>query len=139
MPCYDYCCPECESVQEISHSIHKNPTIKCSECDTKMGRMITGGAYVIHGGIQDSLEDRREKEHTKKVKDPERAVKMRKKEFGHDAVGDPRMETDPRHIVKRGRTLGGQQKEVDRDEFIRAAARDDYTVQTAQEALRKAK
>ena len=84
---------------------------------------------MITGGLKGSLKDHRESEYTKKVKDPERAVKSRQKAFGRDAVGDPGMTTDPRHIVKRGRTLGGQQKEIDRGEFIRAAAKDDYMLE----------
>lgn len=134
---YDYKCPGCDQIEEIQHSIHKNPKYKCSNCDTKMERQISLGSYVITSGIKGSLEDQKESEHTKKIKDPERAVQSRKRAFGHDAVGDPSMSTDPRHIVKKGRTLGGQQKEVDRDEFIRAAARDDYAVQKAQETLKK--
>lgn len=96
------------------------------------------GMYVITGGINGSIEDYKESEHTKKVKDPERAVKSRKSAFGHDAVGDPSMTTDPRHVVKRGRTLGGQQKDIDKAEFIKAAAKDDYAVDQAIKAVQKA-
>lgn len=138
MPCYDYFCAKCDLVDEVSHSIHKDPTIRCSECKTQMKRIVTGGAYIISGGTKDTLEDHREKEHQKKVKDPERAVKSRKKAFGHDAVGDPSMQSDPRHVVRRGRTLGGQQKEVDKREFIKAAAKDEGMVRAAQESLKKA-
>jgi len=95
------------------------------------------GSYVIVGGINGSIADHKESEHTKKVKDPERAVKSRKKECGRDAVGDPSMNTDPRHVVKRGRTLGGQQKDIDKDEFIKAAAKDPVMVKKAQDALKK--
>lgn len=137
MPFYDYKCPKCEQIEEIQHSIHKNPKYKCSNCDTKMERQISLGSYVITGGIKGSLEEHKESEHTKKVKDPERAVKARKKAFGTDAVGDPGMTSDPRHIVRRGRTLGGQQKEVDKKEFIKAAAKDPVMVKKVQDALKK--
>ena len=137
MPLYDYKCPSCDQIEEISHSIKKDPEYNCGNCETIMERQVGMGSCVIIGGIKGSLEDHRESEHTKKVKDPERAVKGRKKAFGTDAVGDPGMTTDPRHIVKRGRTLGGQQKEVDRNEFIRAAAKDPVMVKKAQEALKK--
>lgn len=92
---------------------------------------------MITGGIKGSLEEHKESEHTKKVKDPERAVRSRKKAFGKDAVGDPSMQTDPIHIFKRGRTLGGQQKDIDKAEFIKAAAKDQVMVKKAQDALRK--
>lgn len=129
MPCYDYECPECKQAEEIQHSIHKNPKYKCSNCGIKMERLISTGSYVITKGLKGSLEDHKEAEHSKKVKDPERAVKARKKAFGHDAVGDPGMTSDPRHVIRRGRTLGGQQKDIDRGEFIKAAAKDDHIVE----------
>lgn len=137
MPIYDYKCPECEQVEEIQHSIHKNPKYKCSNCKTQMERQISMGSYLITKGIKGSLEDHKESEYTKKVKDPERAVKSRKKAFGTDAVGDPSMQTDPRHVVRRGRTLGGQQKEVDKKEFIKAAAKDNYMVNEALKIVKK--
>ncbi len=137
MPHYDYQCPECEQIEEIQHSIHKSPKIKCSNCNTKMERQISLGSYVITTGIKGSLEDHKESEHTKKVKDPERAVRSRKKAFGTDAVGDPGMTSDPRHVVRRGRTLGGQQKDIDKGEFIKAAAKDHVMVQKALDALKK--
>lgn len=137
MPLYDYKCQACDQIEEISHSIKKNPKYNCSNCGELMERQISLGSYVITSGIKGSLEDQKESEHAKKIKDPERAVKSRKKAFGQDAVGDPSMSTDPRHIIKRGRTLGGQQKEVDRDEFIKAAAKDPTMVEVAREALKK--
>jgi len=137
MPRYNYHCPICDQVEEISHSIKEDPICKCTNCDTLMKRQISLDSYVITGGIKGSLEDHKESEHTKKVKDPERAVRSRKRAFGHDAVGDPGMVSDPRHVVKKGRTLGGQQKEIDRDEFIKAAARDPLMLRKAQEALQK--
>ena len=135
---YDYRCPKCEIIEEQCHSIHKDPKFKCPECQTQMKRLIGGGAYIATG-LKPSLSDTREKEHTKKVKDPERAVKARKKAFGSDDVGHPVSEPDPRHIIKRGRTIGGQQKEVDRQEFIKAAGKDDGMVRAAQESLKKSK
>lgn len=85
------------------------------------------------------MADRKETEHRKKVKDFDRAVRMRKKAFGRDAVGDPVEKPDPRHVIRKGRTLGGQQVEVDKKEFIKAAARDPAMVKIAQESLKKNK
>ncbi len=136
MPIYDYRCPKCELVEEQCHSIHEDPKFKCSECQTHMERQIGTGAYIATG-LKPSLADVRETEHGKKVKDPERAIRARKKVFGSDDVGHPVSEADPRHIIRRGRTLGGQQKEVDKGEFIKAAAKDPLLVKKAQEALKK--
>jgi putative FmdB family regulatory protein len=137
MPTYDYKCPACEQVEEVRHMMSEKPKVTCSACLTKMKRMISYGSYLITGGIKGSLAEHKESEHTKKVKDPERAVKSRKRAFGRDAVGDPSMQTDPRHVVKRGRTIGGQQTEVDKAEFIKAAAKDDVLVDQAIKAVEK--
>ncbi|MHA2281528.1 MAG: FmdB family zinc ribbon protein [Promethearchaeota archaeon] len=134
---YDYKCPACEQIDEVFHSMMENPDITCQSCLIKMERMISYGSYLITGGIKGSLTDRKESEHSKKVKDPERAVRSRQKAFGRDAVGDPSMQTDPRHIVKRGRTIGGQQTEVDKAEFIKAAAKDDAMVNQAIKVVEK--
>lgn len=135
IPTYDYYCESCGFEQEVIHRMSDNSKIKCSECKKNMTKKI-GMGYLITSGINPTLADHRESEHTKKVKDPERAVRMRKKAFGHDSVGDPSMQTDPKHLI-RGRTLGGQEKEVDKKEFIQAAAKDPAMVKTAQEALKK--
>lgn len=137
MPAYDYYCPKCEILIEITHSIKEDPVFECSECHTELIRQVGIGIHISTNGIKPTLEDYREADHHKKVKDPERAIRSRKKAFGSDEVGNPVSEPDPIHIVKRGRTLGGQQKEVDKQEFIKAAAKDDYVVKKAQEALKK--
>lgn len=128
MPRYNYQCVHCDIVEEQTHSIKVDPKFHCPECKKLMQRMIGMGIYVSTG-FQPSLEDRKEAEHTKKVKDPERAVRSRQKLLGRDAAGDPSMTTDPRHIVRRGRTLGGQEKDIDKREFIQAAAKDDYILE----------
>ncbi len=137
MSTYDYECEKCEMSIEIVRSIKDDSDELCEKCGSVMNRLISGGATIIASGLKPSLADHRESEHTKKVKDPERSVRMRKKAFGHDAVGDPSMQTDPMHIVKRGRTLGGQETEIDKKEFIKAAAKDDVMVNIAKKALKK--
>ncbi len=137
MPLYNYQCPECDLVEEQCHSIKKDPVFKCPTCDKRMTRQVGMGIYIVTEGFNPSLADYRESEHTKKVTDKERAIKMRKKAFGFDSVGNPADSPDPRHIVRRGRTLGGQQKEIDKKEFIKAAAKDPVMVKKAQDALKK--
>lgn len=140
MPTYDYGCEECGFCGEYRHMMSDNPKHKCPECGHKyLVKQISSTFYVAtnyHAGP--TMEDRKEEEHRKKVKDLERAVRNRKKHFGHDAVGDPVDKPDPKHIVKKGRTLGGQELEIDKKEFIKAAAKDPATVKKAQEALKKA-
>ena len=112
----------------------------CPDCEKPMIKQIGVGIYVITTGVGDTSEDRKQREHTKKVKDFDRAIKMRKRAFGSDAVGQPTNDkADPRHVVRRGRTLGGQQKEIDKKEFIQAAAKDPLMVKKAQDAIKKSK
>jgi len=110
----------------------------CPECDCPMVKQI-GVGYLATKGFKPTRADFRESEHHKQVKDKERAVRSRKREFGHDAVGDPVDQPDPMHIVKRGRTLAGQEKEVDKKEFIQAAAKDPVMIKVAQDAIQKSK
>ncbi len=102
-----------------------------------MTKQIGVGLAVLvkNGGVA----DHKESEHKKKVHDRERSVKMRKKAFGSDSVGDSVDRPDPRHIVRRGKTLGGQQKEVDKSEFIKAAAKDPLIVEQCEKALKNQK
>jgi len=137
MPTYDYYCPKCETYCEIIHSMKDESERQCESCSTKLERAVSWQGTIIASGIKPTIDDYKESEHKKKVKDPERAVKMRKKAFGTEAVGNPSMKSDPKHIVKRGRTLQGQQTEVDKKEFIKAAAKDDRMVQEAKKVLKK--
>ncbi len=144
MPTYDYICenPKCDEhnyLVEIFHSMSSRTKHVCSKCEQSLKKCISGGYDVIVK--QGTLAKRREEDHLKKVKDPERAERSRKKHFGTDAVGSGRYrQGDPVGVTGhvKGRALGGQMKEIDKAEFIKAAAKDDYIVAKAQEALKKA-
>lgn len=136
MPTYDYQCEKCEIVEEVIHSIKDNPVQRCPKCKKQMERLIGSGSCVIVGGLNGSIQDRKDKDRQKKVKDLDRAVKKRKKLFGTDAVGTPVDRPDPRHVVRRGKTVGGQQIEVDKQEFIKAAAKDKVMVEKAKAVLK---
>lgn len=135
MPAYDYVCV-CGHKEEIRHMMSDDTPRPCPLCQQPMAKQISSTFYVA-SGMKPTMADRKEEEHTKKVKDPERAVKKRKQAFGVEAVGNPSMKADPKHVIKRGRTLGGQQKDVDRKEFIKAAAKDPATVAMCQKIIQK--
>jgi len=116
--------------------MQETPKITCPECGQAMIKLITADFTVKMGHFR-SRKERAEEEHNKKVKDPERAVRARKKMFGRDSVGDPSMKTDPKHIIRRGKAVGGQQVEVDKNAFVKAAAKDPLLVRKAQDALQK--
>jgi putative FmdB family regulatory protein len=44
---YDYECPECLLVAEVTHGMNESPEIKCEKCGTVMKKIITGGAGFI--------------------------------------------------------------------------------------------
>ena len=88
------------------------------------------------------MADHKQNEHTKKVKDPERALKRRRAMFPGDFSGSsiPKDKADPKHIVRRGKTLGGQQNiDVDKKDMIKALAKDNYAVQKSIEIIKTAK
>jgi putative FmdB family regulatory protein len=140
VPTYDYIC-KCGHQEEIFHMMSDETPRRCPECSKNMIKQIGCGAVIRMGGFgeQKTWADRKEADHVKRVKDMDRAVRMRKKAFGHDAVGDPVDKPDPRHIVKRGRTLGGQQMDVDKTEFIKAAAKDPLIVDQCEKIVKKKK
>ena len=137
MAFYDYRCQNCNLIYEIRHEMSCEKKYKCSKCGKAMKKMI-GGSLTVTSGTKPTLEDFKENDYQKKIRDKDRARKMRIKAFGHDSVGCPVDQPDPKHLV-RGKVLGGQEKDIDRHEFIKAAAKDPYVVRMAQEALRKQK
>lgn len=138
MPTYDYICSACSHAEEHFHMMSNTEVRNCEKCGAELIKQI-GTGYLITRGLKPTRQELQEQDHTKKVKDPERARRMRVKAFGQDAVGDPVDSPDPKHIIKKGRTVGGQNIEVDKGEFIKAAAKDDFTVQKAQDIIQKQK
>ena len=134
MPTYDYYCRKCDCLVEIFHMMSDESKRRCSECKSIMQKQL-GCGYLVSKGLKPTMEDTRENEHQKKVTDKERAYKMRRKAFGSD-VKVPIEKADPKHVVKKGRTLGGQQMNIDKQEFIKSAAQSDYIVDVAKKALK---
>jgi len=135
MPTYDYHCDKCGHDTEIFHMMSDESRHLCPECNAVMTKQISSG-YLASGSFKPTLADMRESEHTKKVTDKERAIKSRKKAFGHDAVGDPVDKPDPEHAI-RAKVLAGSEQEVDKGAFIKAAAKDPATVELCKNALNK--
>lgn len=138
MPTYDYTCDKCKSTKEIIHSIHKNPVFKCEKCKSKLRREVGIGAFVATN-MQGTLEDHKEGEYKKKTSDLERAIKKRKSLFGSSDVGSPVDKPNPKHIIRRGKHIAGQEQEVDKQEFIKAAAKDPHTVNLCKAIVDKKK
>jgi len=138
MVTHDFFCEKCKVIVEVYHSMFDDSPKICEKCKSQMIKQVSCG-YLSSKGFKPTLEDNKETEHVKKVKDLERAVKMRKKAFGHDAVGDPVDKPDPKHIVKRGKVLQGSEKEVSKNDFIKAVSQDNYTVEKCRQILENQK
>lgn len=50
MPIYEYYCPLCQSVIEISHPMANEPTILCENCHQKRIKKMSVGAVTFRGG-----------------------------------------------------------------------------------------
>lgn len=138
LPRYDYYCNKCNKLEEIIHSIKESPKCKCPKCNTIMVREIGIGLCIIADGLGDPIWMKKEDDHRKKVKDPDRATKNRRKHFGSDA-GQQRDKPDSKHLVRKGKVLAGQEKEVDKAELIKALAKDEWAVQASRQILKKIK
>ena len=136
MPNYLYTCEKCNNVYEIRHEMSCEDEYECPDCEGSVLIRKPCAGFYIAGSIKPTLEDIREENHKKKVKDPERAYKSRKY-FGDDGPTNVRDEPDPMRVIKRGKTLGGQQMEVEKKDLVKALAKDSYAVQKSIEILKK--
>lgn len=48
---YDYKCIECGLTNEQTHSINETPDVKCPQCGSKMGKLISGDRGLLFKGI----------------------------------------------------------------------------------------
>lgn len=138
MPLYDYKCEKCEVVVEILHEMSDSEPKICTECQSPMVKQFSS-SFTIMSGKNGTIESHKEREHRKKVKDFDRAVKRRKKMFGSDSVGQPVDKPAEKHIIRKGRTIAGQDIKVDRQQFIKSAAKDNHMVEAAKKALQNKK
>lgn len=79
--------------------------------------------------------ERKEMDHAKKVKDPERARKMRKDKFGVEGISITK--SPEFHKAKNIKAKGSS--DVDKKQFIQSAAKNPNALAAAQKALKKAK
>lgn len=74
MPAYDYRCPDCGCVQEVTHSIKQDPSIECPACkqsgkSTRMDRLISPnvGGFIFKTWTP-ALSQKRNREQMRKRK-----------------------------------------------------------------------
>ncbi len=49
MPLYDYKCPECNDIKEISHSYDLDMIVICDECKIRCAKLISNPALKFIG------------------------------------------------------------------------------------------
>lgn len=125
MPTYEYLCKSCGHDTEIFHMMSDTEERLCPECNKPMTKLIgCGHAIIMKSNSPQSQIQREIKNREEKAKSMRNTPKTRT----HEGTGSGR-----------GRALGGQHFEVDKKEFIQAAAKDPATVKAAQDALKRAK
>jgi putative FmdB family regulatory protein len=75
MPRYDYHCPACGIVIEVTHSIRETPEVRCPTCDNIMHRLLSGGEAIavekgtLPSNIQRAVDAKaaRDMDHAKKT------------------------------------------------------------------------
>lgn len=117
MPTYEYLCEKCGYATEIFHAMSDSSDRLCDECEAIMIRQI-GTGYAI---IKDNPSGQELKKRQEKAKERRSQLTSRT----HEGIGSGQ-----------GRALGGQHFEVDKKEFIQAAAKDPGMVKIAQDALK---
>ena len=135
MPSYDYYCDKCDDMIDVYHSIMKNPDVICEACGKHRKRQIGTGMVIIKPDKPDRYE-RSESAHKERVKDPERARRMRKKKFGTEGISITK--SPYYHKEKRVKAQGTSQ-EVDKKEFVKSAARNPNAMKAAIDVLNKKK
>jgi len=123
MPTYKYVCESCGYSTEIFHMMSDEENRPCPECNTNMSKQIGLGYAIIKGGNSSPSQLERDiKNREERAKD----LKNKTVQRSHAGKGSGQ-----------GRALGGQHFEVDKKEFIQAAAKDPGMVKVAQDALKK--
>ena len=137
MPLYEYLCEPCKTIFEIRHSIKSEETYCCEKCGNEMQKKISCDFYVAGCSLKPTLADMKEDNYKKKIYDKDRARRSRKRAFGSSEVENVRDTAADRHVFKKGRVLAGENKTVDRQDFIKSAAKSDFVVNKCLDVLKK--
>ena len=135
MPLYTYIHPKTGEIFEDFRIMAKSdePFIASdgTECPRDKTPIWEGNINVKEGV---SRAEQKEMDHTKKVKDPERARKHRRELFGGDATSI----TKSKYYHKEKKIKAqGSSNDIDKKDFIQAAAKNPKAVEAAIKATKK--
>lgn len=145
MPTYHYACinKKCKATFDYFKKSMSGPAlgeldsdVECDQCKGKGGVKIMPDQLDITiaiGEFSDRYE-KKDEDHKKRVKCPERARRDRIKRFGSEGVS---ITKSPHYRKeKKIKAKGGQ--DIDKKQFIQHAARNPNAVQAAQDAIKRA-
>ena len=138
MPVYEYVCTKCEHHFDLfskTFSVDDN-SVTCEGCGKKSCKRQISMPQVKIGEDKPDRYERAEKSHMSKVKDPERARRLRKKKFGTEGISITK--SPFYHKEKRVKAQGTSQ-EVDKKEFVKAAAQNPNAMKAAVDIVNKKK
>lgn len=145
MPTYTFICTKKKCAQRFDaykKSMNGPATgeldteVACEHCGNQGGVKVIPDQLDIQINIGEFTDryEKKAKDHHKKVKDPERARKLRKQKFGTEGISI----TKSPHYKKDKRIKAKGNSEVDKKTFIQQAARNPNAVAAAQNALQRA-
>ena len=131
MAIYEFTHPKTQEVFEVFRPMSQSNEAFFAPDGVECNKVFSSPQICVRGDMSGM---RREIEHQKITKDPERARKKRRKLFGSADVDNiPKSEWYQKHKKIKSAKHG----EISKKEFVQQAARNDGAVKAAQEALKK--
>ncbi len=143
MPTYHYRCEKCKETFDAFKSTmsgpkvgESDPAISCEYCGKSGATKIIPDTLDIQFNIGEftDRQDKKDKDHKKRVRCPERARKDRIKRFGSEGISI----TKSPHYKKEKKIKAQGNGDVDKKQFIQSAARNPNALKAAQDALKRA-
>lgn len=134
MPLYEYKHPKTGEIFEDIRTFANGDKPFVADDGVKCPRIMSTSFSLIIGEAKPDRYERKEMDHGKKVKDPERARRMRKNKFGTEGISI----TKSPHYHKQKRVKAqGTTNDIDKKDFIKSAARNPNAIAAAENVLKK--
>lgn len=132
MPIYEFQHPTTGQIFEVLRPFSKSGQSFVAPDGVKCEKLISSPQIKIGEAKPDRYE-RKEKDQTKRVKDPERARKQRKAKFGTEGISITK--SPFYHKEKRVKAQGAS--DVNKKDFVQAAARNPHAMKAAIDIVNK--
>jgi predicted nucleic acid-binding Zn ribbon protein len=132
MPIYQFKHPKTNKIYDVMRSFAQSSDPYVAPDGVVCEKVISAPAIRI-GDAQPDRYERKEKAHMEKVKDPDRARRLRKQKFGTEGISI----TKSPYYKKDKRVKAQGNNDVDKKTFIKHAAQNPNALAAAKKALRK--